>query len=68
MKPEIFLFDDQKNITIGKGRIIWGVYTVIERDDRKVIHQAGWVLPGGRRVQDKAVAELWATMIDRNAK
>ena len=49
------------NITIGRGRILWGEAT---EDARKRIHPAGWVLPGGRRTTSREQAEAAAKRID----
>ncbi len=51
-------FDDWRNITVGKARVIWApaiMWRTIE----------GWVLPGGRRTQQLADAQAVAAAMDK---
>lgn len=65
MKPEpkscAEVFQHPKNILIGNGRVLWGTATT---DISGTFHPAGWVLPGGRRTEVRALAELVARNID----
>ncbi len=58
-------FSHPNNITIGKGRVLWGKEVI---KDGKLIHPAGWVLPGGRRTNWREEAERVATVINRLAR
>ena len=46
-------FDDPKNITVGRARVI---YVRAIRGFDRPIQPEGWILPGGRRTQDKIEA------------
>jgi hypothetical protein len=59
---EIGRFTHELNITIGKGRIIWGDAGT---DQFGTPFHEGWVLPGGQRTTDKEVARLMALTIDK---
>ena len=51
-------FNDPKNITVGRARVIWApaiMWRTIE----------GWVLPGGRRTQNFAEAHGVACVMDK---
>lgn len=75
---EIGRFEHEKNIQIGNGRIMWsdgsqpyilktnGKGVVFAEEGPKI--EAGWVLPGGGRTNDKAVAEMAAMFIDQNTR
>jgi len=59
----IAVFDDERNVTVGRGRIIWA------RATRPTVGPAvpeGWALPGGRRTTDKEEARAAASWIDNN--
>jgi len=58
-------FDDVRNITVGKGRVIWAPATVT---GSKQFFPEGWVLPGGRRTLDREEAEAAARAIDAGAR
>jgi len=51
------LFDHPKNITVGNGRVLWADVTT---DTSGLIHEAGWVLPGGIRTTNLATAHAAA--------
>lgn len=51
-------FDDPKNITVGRARVIWAP-AIMWREIE------GWVLPGGRRTQDKIEAYRAAEAMDQ---
>lgn len=55
------VFEHKRNIRLGKGRIIYGP-AVIDISGRA--HPAGWVLPGGVRIQDEAAAHAAALALD----
>ena len=57
----IACFDHEKNITVGRGRVIW-----TGRDGHYL--EPGWALPGGRRTNDEFLARLVAQRIDANAR
>lgn len=56
------VFEHPFNITIGQAQVRWGTPTT---DMHGVKHEAGWVLPGGQRTQNRDVAETVAANIDR---
>lgn len=56
-------YTDEKKIYIGTGRILWGDYLI---DSNGKAHQAGWVLPGGKRTTNEAKARLVAGKINAN--
>ena len=58
---ELRPYHHQKNITVGRGRILYDSTGGIK--DGKWC-QAGWVLPGGRRTTDAVEAISAATWID----
>ncbi len=51
-------FDDWRNITIGRARVIWAP-AIMWREIE------GWVLPGGRRTQQLADAQAVAAAMDK---
>lgn len=51
------VFAHAKNITVGKGRVLWAPATT---DTSGLEHEAGWVLPGGIRTQDLVAAHAAA--------
>lgn len=55
------LFVHEKNIQVGKGRVLYAEAI----HDARVVQPAGWVLPGGRRTQSHEEAMLVAKEIDR---
>jgi len=65
MNESIFSFDHEKDIRIGKGRIIYDPYGGIQAGKWR---SPGWVLPGGGRTANKQVAETWARWIDSQKK
>ena len=50
------MFEDSRNINVGKARVIWAesIGTLV----------AGWVLLGGRRTQDFAAAHEYASRLN----
>lgn len=65
-------FRHDQNITVGRGRILYGsaCRPVLKVDDEgnvlRGVLKAGWVLPGGRRTQNGSEAVAAATWIDQN--
>ena len=59
------VFADSRNITIGRGRILWGTAT---QTNRREIVEEGWVLPGGHRTRNREVAEAFARWIDAGTR
>ena len=55
------LFVHPGNITVGKGRVLFAEAI----NDGRTVMPAGWVLPGGRRTQDRDEAVAVATEIER---
>lgn len=55
------VFADGRNMSVGKGRILWGTATQTSRNE---IVGEGWVLPGGQRTRDPDVAKAYARWID----
>ncbi len=55
-------FDHPENITVGKARVIYALAVI---GFSKVIYPEGWVLPGGRRTQDKIEAYRAAEAMDQ---
>jgi len=51
-------FDDWRNITVGKARVIWAP-AIMWREIE------GWVLPGGLRTQKEFEAQVVAATMDR---
>jgi hypothetical protein len=64
-EKSIARFDDVRNITVGKGRIIWAPATVVGTNR---FLPEGWVLPGGKRTLDREEAEAAARAIDAGAR
>lgn len=67
---EFFRFTNPLDITIGRGRIIWAEALTYEGKHppyQGEIFPEGWVLPGGVRTQDRALAEAVAKQIDEIA-
>lgn len=65
MSEQIAPFHHVKNVTVGRGRILY--------DDQGGIQggrwvQPGWVLPGGRRTQDAEEAIQAASWIDQQSR
>lgn len=58
---DIFRFTDPRNLRIGRARIIWGDKTI--KSDGTPL-DAGWVLPGGSRTQNAAVALNAANIVN----
>lgn len=58
---EIARFDHTLNVTQGFGRVIYGEAGT--KHDGTVL-PAGWVLPGGRRTQNRQLAESVAAEIN----
>jgi hypothetical protein len=58
---DIFRFTDPRNLRIGRARIIWGDKT-IKSDGTPLA--AAWVLPGGSRTQNAAVALNAANIVN----
>ena len=50
-------FSDPRNVTVGKARVIWA-----KACGR---HQEGYVLPGGRRTQNRMTAQHAAELMHR---
>ena len=55
------VFADGRNMTVGRGRILWGTATQTSRHE---IVEEGWVLPGGQRTRNPDVARAFAVWID----
>lgn len=55
------VFFDERNIAIGKGRILYGNAT--QTRDGSIV-QEGWVLPGGKRTRNRDLAETVARNIN----
>lgn len=55
-------FTDERNVTIGKGRIIWAKAAHPTGGD---LCPEGYVLPGGERTPSRLVAHALAVEIDR---
>ena len=67
---EFFQFKHPNDITIGRGRIIWAEALTYEGKHPPYQGETfpeGWVLPGGVRTQDRALAEAVAKQIDEIA-
>jgi hypothetical protein len=58
---EYATFNHPKNITVGRGRIIWARGAT---DTSGNPHLEGWVLPGGARTRNEVVARAAASAID----
>lgn len=58
-------FIDERNITFGKGRVIWAKPAHPTGGERC---PEGWVLPGGRRTTNLAQAHEVAIAIDKMAR
>jgi len=58
------VFQHPMNLRDGNGRIIWGPATI---DRFGVHHPAGWVLPGGKRTQNRDIALTAAFNISKKA-
>lgn len=56
------VFIHPKNITVGRGRVLWADATI---DTGGKAHGAGWALPGGLRTTDEVVAHTAAIALDR---
>lgn len=54
-------FDHKNNITVGKGRVLWGKSATCTSG---LHHPEGYVLPGGVRTLDRARAHAVASAID----
>lgn len=59
------VFADARNVSAGRGRILWGTAT---QTSRNLIVEEGWVLPGGRRTRDLEVAKEYARWIDHQCR
>jgi hypothetical protein len=59
------VFADGRNISVGKGRILWGTAT---QTSRNMVYEEGWVLPGGQRTRDYDVALAYARWIDTQSR
>lgn len=59
------VFADGRNLSVGKGRILWGTATQTSRHE---IVGEGWVLPGGQRTRDPDVARAYAVWIDAQCR
>lgn len=59
------IFADARNMTVGRGRILWGTATQTGRNE---IVGEGWVLPGGQRTRDPEVARTFARWIDHQCR
>ena len=55
-------FTDPRNVTVGKGRVIWAKATMTTGGHRQ---PEGYVLPGGERTPSRLVAHAMAVEIDR---
>jgi hypothetical protein len=55
-------FNDPRDITVGRGRIIYARATVDFNGNK---HPEGWVLPGGQRTRSREIAETVAHNIDQ---
>lgn len=55
------VFVHPKNITVGKGRVLWAGGTT---DASGVAHAPGWVLPGGIRTLDEVAAHAAALALN----
>lgn len=58
-------FDDKRNITVGCGRVIYA--QVAHPVERERVGE-GWVLPGGRRTQDREEAKAAAAYLGLYSK
>lgn len=58
---DIFRFTDPRNLRIGRARIIWGDKTIKSEGTPLA---AAWVLPGGSRTQNAAVALNAANIVN----
>lgn len=59
--PEKAHFDHPHNITVGRGRVIFAeACTPVGAN----LCERGWVLPGGARTTNRAIAEMVAGRID----
>jgi len=59
------VFADARNLSVGKGRILWGTATQTGRNE---IISEGWVLPGGQRTRNIDVALSYARWIDEQCR
>lgn len=59
------VFADGRNLSAGKGRILWGTATQTSRNE---IVSEGWVLPGGQRTKNYDVAQAYARWIDEQCR
>lgn len=50
---EMFRFNDPRDIRLGKARIIWGTKTTTSTGETL---ESGWVMPGGARTNNAAIA------------
>jgi hypothetical protein len=56
-------FHNHHNIRVGRGRILFAATPTTDSSGR--YHPPGWVLPGGRRTQDREIALAAAHRIDQ---
>ncbi len=59
------VFADGRNLSVGKGRILWGTAT---QTSRNMVYEEGWVLPGGQRTKNYDVAQTYASWIDEQCR
>ncbi len=59
------VFADGRNLSVGRGRILWGTAT---QTSRNMVYEEGWVLPGGRRTKNLDVALAYARWIDEQCR
>lgn len=59
------VFADGRNLSVGKGRILWGTAT---QTSRNMVYEEGWVLPGGQRTKNYDVALTYARWIDTQSR
>lgn len=57
----IAVFNHPHNVQVGQGRVIFAEPCV---STGGVVHERGWVLPGGQRTTNRVIAELVASRIN----
>lgn len=62
-QKKIAVFDDPKNITAGRARVIYAKACTPIRSSSDL--PEGWVLPGGIRTTDKHEATAYAVRLNR---
>ena len=59
------VFADGRNLSVGKGRILWGTAT---QTSRNMNYDEGRVLPGGQSTKNYDVAQTYASWIDEQCR